>query len=160
VRSVLLITALLGLVGCGAQVEATFETIPTPEATPEATTPSATAIAPSPTPELSTPGSVTVTFRLTLTGPVPSDATFALQDGELDGAQHAIYLCSSVYEGYPTCADGGTYDDVWIGPPGTQLTYRFWRELDVNGTEEAIEAGEVTVALTGQIVSVTYDFQP
>jgi hypothetical protein len=108
---------------------------------------------------VSTPGSVTVTFRLTLTGQVPPDAAFALQDGIVDGAQHAIYLCS-YYGGYPICESGGTYDDVWSGPPGTRLSYRFWRELNASGTGEAMEAGVLTVGLTGQVVSVTYDFQP
>lgn len=77
------------------------------------------------------------------------------------GAQHAIYLCSSVHGGYyPICASGGTYEQAWAGPPGTRLSYRFWRELDVNGAQEDIEAGELAVGLTGQTVSVTYDFPP
>lgn len=153
---------LLLLTSCAspAAVEPTATARPTAASETQRPTPAATASAASPTPEVSTPGSVTVTFRLTLTGPLPSDATFTLQDGIVGGAQHAIYLCSSVYDGYPTCASGGTYDDVWIGPPGTRLSYRFWRELDVNGTEEAMEAGELTAGLTGQVVSVTYDFQP
>jgi hypothetical protein len=107
---------------------------------------------------VSTPESVTVTFRLTVTGPVPADATFGLQDGIVGGAQHAIYLCSLVYDGYPMCMSGGTYDDVWTGSPGTRLSYDFWRELDVNGTREEMESGELTVGVTDQVVLVTYAF--
>lgn len=144
-------------------MEPTVTARPTPRPaaseTPRAT-PRATAIAPSATPELSAPGSVTVTFRLTLTGPVPADATFALQDGIVGGEQHAIYLCSSVYDGYPICTSGGTYEDVWPVAPGTRLSYFFWRELDVNGAQEDMEAGEFTVGATGQVVSVTYNFPP
>ena len=40
------------------------------------------------------------------------------------------------------------------------MTYRFWRELDVNGTNEEIEAGELTVGVADEVVSVSYDFQP
>jgi hypothetical protein len=101
-----------------------------------------------------------VTFRLTLAGPVPADATFALQDGIVGGEQHAIYLCSSVYPGYPICASGGTYEDVWPVPPGTRVSYRFWRELDVNGTSEEIEAAEFMVGGADQVILVTYTFGP
>jgi len=132
-------------------------------ATPPTTPIAISSVAPSPTPrptaESSTPGAVTVTLRLTLTGPVPADAVFAVQDGVVGGAQHAIYLCS-YYGGYAACASGGTYQDALAFPPGTQVSYRFWRELDVNGASEEIEAGELTVGLTDQIVLVTYDFQP
>jgi hypothetical protein len=123
-------------------------------------TATASATAPSQTPEASAAGSATVTFRLTLTGTAPSEATFALQDGDASGSQHAIYLCSSSYPGYPKCVSGGSYDDVWVGPPGTELTYSFWRELDVNGTKEPMQTGTVTAASTEQILSVSYEFKP
>jgi hypothetical protein len=32
--------------------------------------------------------------------------------------------------------------------------------LDVNGNDEAMQEGELTAGLTGQVVSITYDFQP
>jgi hypothetical protein len=106
------------------------------------------------------PGSVTVTFRLTLTGPVPADAAFAVGDGIVGLEQHAVYLC--VYYGgtAPPCASGGSYDDAWSVPPGTRLSYFFWRELGVNGGQEDMERGEFTVGATGQVVSVTYNFPP
>jgi hypothetical protein len=102
---------------------------------------------------------VTVTFRLTLTGSVPGDATFGVQDGIVGAEQHAIYFCS-YYGGYPACTSGGTYEDVLLVPPGTQLSYAFWRELDANGTQEAMDAGTFTVGGTGQVVSDTYAFPP
>lgn len=147
------LAAALLIAGCAAPAQQSQAPSDSAAATPSAS------VAPSPTPEVSTPESVSVTFRLTLTGVVPSDATFALQAGIVDGAQHAIYLCS-YYGGYPICESGGTYDDVWSGPPGTRLSYRFWRELDANGAEEAMKAGELAVGLTDQVVSVTYDIQP
>jgi hypothetical protein len=155
VRSVIIL-ALLSLAGCSTQVdEATFETIPTPEAS----TPVATAVAPSPTAEVSTDGSVSVTFRLTLSGPVPDDAVFALQTGIVGGGEGANYLCS-YYGGYPACAAGETYEETYEFAPGTRVSYQFWRELDVNGTSEELEAGEVTVGPIDQGISVSYAFQP
>jgi uncharacterized protein YceK len=161
VRSILLISGVLFLAGCGAQVEATFETISIPEATatPEATAPAATAMAPSSTPGVSLPGSVTITFRLTLTGAMPDDAVFALQTGIVGVGGGANYLCS-YYGGYPVCAAGATYDEVHAFAPGTRVAYRFWRELDVNGTSEEIEASDITVGITDQVISVGYDFPP
>lgn len=153
-RSVIII-ALLSLAGCSTQVESTFETIPTFEAS----TPAATALAPSPTAEASPPESVTVTFRLTLAGPVPDDAVFALQTGIVGGGGGANYLCS-YYGGYPGCAAGETYEEAYDFAPGTRVSYRFWRELDVNGTSEELEAGEVTVGPIDQTISVSYAFQP
>ena len=112
-----------------------------------------------PTAEVSIPESVTVTFRLTLTGPVPADAAFALQSGVVGGEGGAVYLCS-YYGGWPVCESGGIYGEAYAFPPGTQVGYRFWRELDVNGASEEIEAGELTVGLAEQVVSVSYDMQP
>lgn len=40
------------------------------------------------------------------------------------------------------------------------MHYRFWRELDANGGTEEIEAGEITVGVTDELVSVSYDIQP
>jgi hypothetical protein len=128
-----------------------------PTASPtQVSTPHETA-SPSPSPEPSIPATVTVTFRLTLRGPVPDDAVFAIQDGDADGAQHAIYLCS-YYGGWPVCARGESYEDVWTGLPGTRLTYDFWRELDMDGTQEQMNQGELTVGPNDQVVSVTYSF--
>jgi hypothetical protein len=156
-RSVLLAIVVLGLVGCNGQiVTSTFEAVGTELA-------SATSIAPSPSPELSSPGSVTVTFRLTLTGPVPDDAAFALQTvivgAGIVGNGGANYLCS-YYGGYPVCAAGETFEESHDFAPGTQVSYRFWRELDVDGATEEIEASEVTVGSTDQVISVSYAFQP
>lgn len=114
---------------------------------------------PSPSPEPSTPATVTVTLRLTLTGPVPDDAVFAIQDGVAAGAQHAVYMCS-YYGGYPACASGAAYEDVWTGPPGTHLVYKIWRELDVNGAQEMVRENGLRVGQTDEVVSVTYRFQP
>ena len=101
---------------------------------------------------------MTITFRLELSGPVPDDAVFALQSGMAGGAQHAIYLCS-YYGGYPACTSSESYDDVLTVPAGTQLMYQFWRELDVNGTNEEMDGGELT-AEADQVVLVTYEFPP
>jgi hypothetical protein len=152
-RSILLAAAVLGLVACNGQiVTSTFEAVGTELA-------SATSIAPSPSPELSAPGSVTVTFRLTLTGPVPDDAAFALQTGIVGDGGGANYLCS-YYGGYPLCAAGDTYEESHDFAPGTQVSYRFWRELDADGATEEIETGEITVGSTDQEISVSYAFQP
>ncbi len=163
-RSFALIIALLALVGCSGQIEtSTFETIVTPgaSATSESQlpTPVATAIAPSPTAQVSPPESVTVAFRLTLTGSVPDDAGFALQTGIVGGGGGANYLCS-YYGGYPVCAAGETYEEAHDFAPGTRVSYRFWRELDVNGTSEELEAGEVTVGPIDQTISVSYVLEP
>jgi hypothetical protein len=40
------------------------------------------------------------------------------------------------------------------------VAYRFWRELDVNGTSEEIEASEVTLGAIDEVISVTYEVQP
>jgi hypothetical protein len=150
-RSVLLAIAVLGLVGCAGQIEkSTFEVVGTHLAG---------SIAPWPTPEVSPPGSVTLTFRLTLTGPVPADAAFALQTGIVGSGGAANYLCS-YYGGYPVCTAAETYEEAHDFAPGTQVSYRFWRELDPNGATEEIEASEVTVGPIDQVISVTYAFKP
>lgn len=105
------------------------------------------------------PSPVSVTFRLTLTGGVPGDAAFAVQDGYAQGGQHAVYLCS-YYGGYPTCESSGAYDDVGEFRWGAQLSYRFWRELDANGATEEIGSGELTAGTTDQVVPVVYAFSP
>jgi hypothetical protein len=112
-----------------------------------------------PSGDVSTPETVTVTFRLLLTGPVPEDAAFALESGIVGDGGGAIYLCS-YYGGWPVCASGETYDEAYGFAPGTRVRYRFWRELDVNGTSEEIEAGELTVGLIDQVIPVSYAFQP
>jgi hypothetical protein len=150
-RSVLLAVAVLGLVACNGQiVTSTFEAVGTELAS---------SVAPSSTAELSAPGSVTVTFRLTLTGPVPDDAAFALQTGIVGDGGGANYLCS-YYGGYPVCAAGEIFEESHDFAPGTQVSYRFWRELDANGATEEIEASEITVGASDQEISVSYAFQP
>jgi hypothetical protein len=150
-RSVVLAFAVLGLVGCAGQIVTnTFEVVGTELAS---------SIAPSPTPELSSSGSVTVTFRLTVTGPVPDDAAFALQTGIVGEGGGANYLCS-YYGGYPICAAGETYEEAHDFAPGTKVSYRFWRELDADGATEEIEASELTVGPIDQVISVSYAFQP
>jgi len=150
-RSVVLAIAVLGLVGCAGQIVTnTFEVVGTELAS---------SIAPSPTPELSSPGSVTVTFRLTVTGPAPDDAAFALQTGIVGEGGGANYLCS-YYGGYPICAAGETYEEAHDFAPGTKVSYRFWRELDADGATEEIEASELTVGPIDQVISVSYAFQP
>jgi hypothetical protein len=150
-RSVLLAIAALGLAGCaGQQVTSTFEVVGTHLPT---------SIAPVPTSELSPPTSVTLTFRLTLTGPVPDDAAFALQTGIVGESGGANYLCS-YYGGYPVCAAGEPYEEAHDFAPGTQVSYRFWRELDADGATEEIEASEVTVDPIDQVISVSYAFEP
>ena len=108
---------------------------------------------------MSLPALVIVTFRLTLAGPVPADAAFALQSGIVGGEGGANYLCS-YYGGWPVCESGGTYEEAHLFAPGTRVSYRFWRELDVNGTSEEIEAAEFTVGGADQVISVTYTFEP
>ena len=113
-----------------------------------------------PSGEVSAPEFVTVTFRLLLTGSVPADASFALESGPVGGGGGAVYLCS-YYGGWPVCASSGTYEEeLAFFSPGTRVRYRFWRELDVNGATEEIEAGEFTVGLTDQVISVSYEIQP
>jgi len=75
------------------------------------------------------------------------------------GGGGANYLCS-YYGGWPICESDAAYEEAFEVAPGTQMTYRFWRELDVNGTNEEIEAGELTVGVADEVVSVSYDFQP
>ena len=89
---------------------------------------------------------------------MPADAVFALQSGLADGAQHAIYLCS-YYGGYPACTSGESYDDVLTVPAGTHLMYQFWRELDVNGTNEEMD-GDQLIAEADRVILVTYAFPP
>ena len=103
------------------------------------------------------PASAAVTFRLILRGPVPDDASFAIQDGVADGPQHAIYLCS-YYGGWPACGRGEAYEDVWTGAPGSRLSYTIWRELDTDGRREVLKRGELVVGPTDQVTSVTYQF--
>lgn len=156
--------ALLLLTGCAspASVEPTAAARPTPRPAASATarpTPGATVIPPSATPGVSTPGSVTVTFRLTLTGAVPNDAAFAWEIHIVGYEGGANYFCQD-YVGWPVCESGGTYEEALSVPPGTRLSYWFRRQLDVTGASEEIEAGELTVGMTEQVVSVTYDFPP
>jgi hypothetical protein len=90
---------------------------------------------------------------------VPADAAFALESGIVGGGGGAIHLCS-YYGGWPVCESGGTYEETISFAPGTQVRYRFWRELDVDGAQEEIEAGELTVGVTDEVVSVSYEIQP
>jgi hypothetical protein len=102
------------------------------------------------------PESVTVTFRLSIRGQPPADAAFAIESGA-EGGGGAVYLCS-YYGGWPVCAAEGVYRERLAFPPGTEVRYRFWRELDLNGTTEELKHGELTVGVTNQVVSQVYDF--
>lgn len=114
----------------------------------------------SPTAGVSIPELVVVRFRLTLTGTMPADAAFALETGRVGEEGAAVYLCA-YYGGWPVCdSEQRTYEEALSFPPGTQVHYRFWRELDVNGATEEIEAGEITVGVTDEVVSVSYNIQP
>ena len=99
-----------------------------------------------------------MTFRLSLTGSVPADAAFAIQDGVLGGGQTRRTCARTTADTLPVA--GRAYDDVWTGAAGSLLSYRIWRELDANGATEEVEAGEVTADNTDQIVSVGYEFSP
>ena len=89
---------------------------------------------------------------------MPADASFVIQDGFADGAQHAVYLCN-YYGGYPACGSGEAYEDVLTAPPGTEVIYHVWRELDVNGTQEVVKEDHLIAGDADEVVSVTYDFQ-
>ena len=112
-----------------------------------------------PTPLASVPELVFVTFRLMLTGTVPADAAFAIQSGEVGKEGGAVYLCS-YYGGWPVCESGTIYDEMLSFAPGARVTYRFWRELDINGAVEEIKTDEFTVGTADQVVLVSYDVQP
>ena len=88
-RSVLMAIAVVGLVGCGSQVETTFETIPSDQAM------QASASAPSPTPSTAGPGAVAyvVTGDYSATGELPFVPASSSLDQ--DGASSLVFCSGS-----------------------------------------------------------------
>lgn len=148
-RRILAAIAVVLLVGCSAPVPQPSASS-RPSSVPSSIPSSGTSI-----PEL-----VLVTFQLTLTGTMPADAAFAIETGQIGEEGAAVYLCA-YYGGWPVCdINQGIYHEQLAFAPGTRVHYRFWRELDINGAVEEIEAGEITVGVTDQVVPVSYDIQP
>ena len=149
------------LLGCtpAASGSSPGQSVPSSTASVASAEPSATPSAVASVTDSVPPGSVNVTFRITLTGTVPSNAAFAIQSGAVGMEGGAIYLCS-YYGGWPVCKTGASYEEVLTFLPGTRVQYRFWRELNVNGSNEEIKTAEITVSSTDMVVAVTYHFPP
>lgn len=109
-----------------------------------------------PTAEASPPALVRITFQISLDGSVPDDAVFALETTS-GGGGGAIYLCS-YYGGWDLCESGHTYAEAYSFAPGSEVHYRFWRELDLDGASQEIEEGQLTVGLIDRVIAVDYEF--
>jgi hypothetical protein len=155
-----------GLIMAGCAASATQSVGLPSDASQPATSPSVVVgsptVEPSPTPtilrttEASPPALVRITFQISLDGSVPDDAAIALETTS-GGGGGAIYLCS-YYGGWDLCESGHTYAEASSFAPGSEVHYRFWRELDLDGASEEIEEGQLTVGQIDQVIAVDYEF--